>query len=335
MNPLKEYKDFVRANLPAGMGYNSVISRYVVNGRNFVAYPEAEWYLRYIEIFGGVAPGPSVPGQVTGLVVTPGNTENSLTWSAPSDGGSPITDYIIEVDSGGGFTTISDGTSTATSFTHTGLTNGTNYTYRVSAVNSVGTGAASDTASGTPTSPVFDPEAGLTGGTNYSPGTVLLDGVQYSRLESTVIAFTVPSDWADDGVVFNSGGSNGCCVVIDTDGRVGVFNTLAGTSNYVLSNVGVLTSGDRVVAELNPGNVGPPRLFVAGVEETPATQNNTTFDGWAGSNDGGYLTQTPDGQESGSTPFPATSTWPTMQALPITTGTWGNLTIYRNQTITV
>ena len=97
-----------------------------------------------------ILPQATVPGQVTGLIVTPGDALNDLTWTAPPDGGSPITDYIIEASSGTGFSIVADGVGTATSFRHTGLINGLTYSYRISAVNAVGTGAASAVISGTP-----------------------------------------------------------------------------------------------------------------------------------------------------------------------------------------
>jgi len=85
-----------------------------------------------------------IPGQVNGLAVTPGNTSVALSWSAASnDGDSPITDYVIEQNSGSGWVRVVDGVSTATSFTVTGLTNGTSYQFRVSAVNAVGSGVVS------------------------------------------------------------------------------------------------------------------------------------------------------------------------------------------------
>lgn len=48
MNSLSDYKDFIYDNLPSGMTFNSVISRFVVNGRNFLNYWEAKWYLDYL-----------------------------------------------------------------------------------------------------------------------------------------------------------------------------------------------------------------------------------------------------------------------------------------------
>ncbi|MEO9822604.1 MAG: fibronectin type III domain-containing protein [Paracoccaceae bacterium] len=98
-----------------------------------------------------IAAQPTIPGQVTGLTVTSGDTQNTLNWAAPIDGGSPLTDYVIEVDSGAGFDTLADGTGVGTSFVHNGLTNDTTYSYRVSAQNANGTGPVSNVASGTPT----------------------------------------------------------------------------------------------------------------------------------------------------------------------------------------
>ena len=94
-----------------------------------------------------------VPGAPTGLATTPANNAVALSWTAPSDnGGAAITDYKVEYssDSGSTWSTFSHTASTATTQTVTGLSIGTTYTFRVSAVNSVGTGSPSSTATGTP-----------------------------------------------------------------------------------------------------------------------------------------------------------------------------------------
>ncbi len=94
----------------------------------------------------------TAPGQVTGLGATPGNGQAVLAWTAPANGGSAITDYVVEFRTGAAaFAVFSDGVSTATGATVTGLTNGTAYDFRVSAVNAVGPGAVSATVSATPT----------------------------------------------------------------------------------------------------------------------------------------------------------------------------------------
>lgn len=97
---------------------------------------------------------PTAPGQVTGLGTTPGSSQVALAWTAPaSDGGSSITDYTVEYRQtlvGGSWTAFSHSAGTGTSRTVTGLSNGTGYDFRVSAVNAIGTGTPSSTATGTP-----------------------------------------------------------------------------------------------------------------------------------------------------------------------------------------
>lgn len=139
---------------------------WTVTANNGVAANVVESITEVIPSSLGVA-----PDQVTGLAVTPGDAQNALSWSAPADNGEAITDYRIEVDSGSGFVTLADGVSAATSFVHTGLSNGVTYTYRVAAVNGLGAiGFDSDTAQGTPVlqteAPAFSVQPTLAGSNN-------------------------------------------------------------------------------------------------------------------------------------------------------------------------
>lgn len=103
---------------------------------------------------------PAAPAKVDGLVASSASGQAGLTWNLPSANRSPITDYVVEFkpSSGSTWTVFADGTSASTSATVTGLTNGTAYNFRVSAVNAIGTGLASDVASATPVAP---PSTGL------------------------------------------------------------------------------------------------------------------------------------------------------------------------------
>ena len=84
----------------------------------------------------------TVPGTPAGLTATPGNAKVTLSWAAPaSDGGSPVSGYIIyQGTSPGGETgaPVNGSLVTATSYTETGLTDGTTYYFSVIAVNAVG-----------------------------------------------------------------------------------------------------------------------------------------------------------------------------------------------------
>jgi hypothetical protein len=96
-----------------------------------------------------IAQTATAPSQVTGLVVIPEDSQASLYWTAPNPKGSPITDYLVEykLNSSGTWLTASHSPSTDTDIVITGLTNGSLYDFRVSAINAIGTGTASATTS--------------------------------------------------------------------------------------------------------------------------------------------------------------------------------------------
>jgi hypothetical protein len=95
---------------------------------------------------GGVPapPAPVAPGAPTLGMVTAGDAKIDVTWSAPaSDGGSPITDYVVTVykDADGKVAVTAKTSDTSAAFT--GLINGTGYTVEVAAKNVAGVGTAS------------------------------------------------------------------------------------------------------------------------------------------------------------------------------------------------
>ena len=87
----------------------------------------------------------AAPGAPTGLSATAaGQTAIDLSWTAPADdGGATVSGYRIEwsTDAGANWAVlVSDIASTDTVYQHSGLTAATTYHYRVSAINSAGTG---------------------------------------------------------------------------------------------------------------------------------------------------------------------------------------------------
>ena len=98
----------------------------------------------------------SVPGAPTSLSATAsGSTGIDLSWTAPaSNGGSVITGYKIEVSSNGGSSwsvLVADTGNANTTYAHSGLTASTTRHYRVSAINSNGTGSPSNVDDATTT----------------------------------------------------------------------------------------------------------------------------------------------------------------------------------------
>ena len=96
----------------------------------------------------------TAPGAPTGLSATArGNDEINLSWTAPdSTGGSDITGYKIESSSDAGSNwsnLVADTGNTNTAYQHAGLSPGDTRHYRVSAINSVGASAPSNTANAT------------------------------------------------------------------------------------------------------------------------------------------------------------------------------------------
>jgi uncharacterized protein (TIGR02145 family) len=95
----------------------------------------------------------TVPGAPTIGIATAGTAKATITFTAPvSNGGSAITGYTV-TSSPGGLTA----TGTASPITVTGLTNGTAYTFTVTATNAIGTSVASSASNSViPTPPITD-----------------------------------------------------------------------------------------------------------------------------------------------------------------------------------
>ena len=168
-----------------GGGSNSQITRFLSPGRYTV---EATTY------------SPSVTGEFTltlsSITVTPvsleapenltatpsGSTAIDLSWDPPSSlGGTPIRGYQIQVRRLGEVwrDVVTDTRSTATSYSHAGLTTGNRYYYRVAAIDSLGAGPWSNSADATAGAGLAGPDliAEVTGPRN---GTILEPGDSFT-----------------------------------------------------------------------------------------------------------------------------------------------------------
>ena len=153
----------------------------------------------------------TIPDAPTGLTATGYNGWMNLSWTAPNDGGSTITDYKYQyARSGGSYGSwISAGANTSEPVY--GLTNGVLYHFQVLAVNSNGEGPASSTANGRPAGPPGAPqnletEAGdgevtLTWSAPLSNNGSTITGYKYSYYAGTSGTF---SGWMSVGNVLTA-----------------------------------------------------------------------------------------------------------------------------------
>lgn len=115
------------------------------------------------------------PSPPTNVVAIPADSRVALAWSAPdSDGNAAITDYVVQYSTtlGASWTTYSHKASPQSSIAVTSLTNGTNYLFRVAAVNAAGTGAFSDPVG--PVVPSIIPVPSAPSGVTLSSGNATL-----------------------------------------------------------------------------------------------------------------------------------------------------------------
>ena len=213
----------------------------------------------YLSVKWGIAvTGPSAPDAPTALGASKGNTQISLSWTAPDDGGSAITDYIVEYKLASEpttWTTFADGTSTSTTATVTGLTNGLSYDFRVKAVNAIGTSVVSSTVTKTPGPPTA-PDA--------PTGVIAVEG----NTQAT-ITFTAPVD--------NGGASITSYTVTSSPGNF----TASGASSPL--TVTGLTNGTGYTFTVTATNsVGTSVASSASNSVTPSTLGNQLTDGFTG-----------------------------------------------------
>jgi len=92
----------------------------------------------------GTEPAPvlSAPDAPTGVTATAAKRAAKVSWTAPDDGGSPITGYTVRAHtSSGAVAKTVTVTAPATSVTVSGLKAGTAYSFTVAATNAIGTGS--------------------------------------------------------------------------------------------------------------------------------------------------------------------------------------------------
>ena len=168
-----------------------------------------------------VTPSNSPPGAPTSVTASPASSQAQVYWTAPTNaGGGPVSSYTVTPFAGTTAGTPVTASGTATSATVSGLTNGTAYTFKVTATNINGNGPASAaSAAVTPEDTIFDfsapgtPDSGdassVEVGVTFTPtqnGSIT--GVRFYK--STANTGThVGSLWSSSGTLLASGTFSG------------------------------------------------------------------------------------------------------------------------------
>ena len=178
----------------------------------------------------GTGGGATAPGVPLNVSATPGDAEIAMTWSAPaSNGGSAITGYKVYRNG----TLVTTTAAEPTSYTITGLNNGTSYSITIKAVNNAGTGLASSAVSSTPS-------AG--GGGGGGGGSSTIPPGAPSSVSATpgdaqaAISWSVPASIGDSAITGYNVYNNGTLVTNTQSTSYTITGLSNGITNYVVIN---------------------------------------------------------------------------------------------------
>jgi len=265
----------------------------------------------------------SVPRTTASAPLDVNGTEGAgfveLGWSAPtSDGGAAVSDYVVQFSANDGATwsLFTDGTSSVSSATVTGLTNGVGYVFRVAAVNSAGTGAFSlvspevvprttPTQPATPTAgtvsvssvevlwstPASNGGSTLTGFTLYRNAT-LIASLSASSTSYTDSSRTAGTNYSYQVAAVNVAGSSSLSTALTIATLPDAPTALlASTANQAVTlswteSVSPVVSGYKVY--YRAGTIGSYTEWTAGTNDTSPTtitglSNGTTYEAYVSS----------------------------------------------------
>ena len=210
---------------------------------------------------------PSAPTSV--IATSNANQQSVISWSAPTTtGGSAITGYTATADNGASCTT------TSTSCAISNLSNGTAYTFTVTATNVVGTSATSTPASAT-TAALYVVTFDVKGGSPVNAGSFLT--------ASTVTEPTAPtrSGYAFAGWSATEGGA------------AQAFPYAPGVTNNITMFARWDALDNVVTFDSKSGSAVSNAIFASGgtlAAPTMPTRNGYTFAGWSVTDGGSAIT---------------------------------------------
>ena len=290
-----------------------------------------------------------MPDAPTGVSATAGDQSATVSWTAPSDEGSPITGYTVS--DGHGHTCA--GTDPTDSCTVTDLTGGTPYTFTVTATNGDGTGAASAASNSVLPSSVPDAPTGVSA--TAGNGSATITWTAPFDEESPITGYTVTASNSNPPKTCSTTGATTCTISGLANGSSYTFTVTATNADGTgaasapspavvpTSNTAVITSGDSDTVALGKTvnwtvtSSGTPYATIsasglpAGLTLSTSRKGKATLNGVPAAGAGTYdFTLTADngtgpgtGQAFMLTVFGITSA----DAATFTTGTYGSFAV--------
>lgn len=214
--------------------------------------------------------GGSMPSAPTGLTATAGNAQVSLSWTA-SPGATSYNVYRGTTSNGQSATPIATGI-TGTSYTGTGLTNGTTYYFKVAAVNASGTSSYSNEASATPS-------AGGGGG----GGATVANGSFETPATGSYMYNPAGATWTftGNGGIQKNGSAFSGTTAVAPDGVQTAFLQSNGTAGAMSQSVSFGTAGNYTIsfkAARRYSTIQPIQVKVDGTVVGTYTPSTNSFE---------------------------------------------------------
>jgi titin len=163
---------------------------------------------------------PSAPKNLSAIVIS--SSQINLSWTAPSNGGTPINGYKIlrENSCTGIFVTTSTTTNSSTTYSDTGLDANTCYKYNVQAINAIGVGSIATNNVTATTNPVPIQ--------THVPNSPIILDVTIVSPTSLKLTWIAPTD---------NGGSSITGYLIQRNGTTIVNSTSSNETSYIDTNL--------------------------------------------------------------------------------------------------